>query len=102
MPPEITRDDVAHLAGLARIALCDAELDRLGPELPKILEYVATVPEALEGREDVEPMSHPVPVTTCSARTSCGPRSPPRTPSRWRPPPRGSASWSPRSSGRSD
>ena len=42
MAAEITRDDVAHLAGLARIQLDDAELDRLGQELPKILESVAT------------------------------------------------------------
>jgi len=60
--PEITRDDVAHLAGLARIALSDDELDRLGQELPKIVESVATVSQALEGREDVEPMSHPTPL----------------------------------------
>ena len=63
MPPEITRDDVAHLAGLARIALSEEELDRLGPELSKIVESVATVSQALEGREDVEPMSHPTPIT---------------------------------------
>ena len=41
--PEISRDDVAHLAGLARIQLDEDELDRLGRELPKILESVATV-----------------------------------------------------------
>src|SRR4051812_33614296 len=46
MPPEITRDDVAHLAGLARIALSEEELDRLGPELSKIVESVATVSQA--------------------------------------------------------
>ena len=63
MPPQITRDDVAHLAGLARIALSEEELDRLGPELSKIVESVATVSQALEGREDVEPMSHPTPIT---------------------------------------
>jgi aspartyl-tRNA(Asn)/glutamyl-tRNA(Gln) amidotransferase subunit C len=60
--PEITRDDVAHLAGLARIQLDDDELDRLGRELPKILESVATVSQALEGAGDVEPMSHPTPL----------------------------------------
>jgi len=63
MPPQITRDDVAHLAGLARIALSEEELDRLGPELSKIVESVATVSQALEGREDVAPMSHPTPIT---------------------------------------
>ena len=60
--PEITRDDDAHLAGLARIQLDEAELDRLAPELAKILESVATVSEALEGAGDVEPMSHPTPL----------------------------------------
>jgi aspartyl-tRNA(Asn)/glutamyl-tRNA(Gln) amidotransferase subunit C len=60
--PEITRDDVAHLAGLARIQLDDAELDRLGRELPKILDAVATVSEAIQDAGDVEPMSHPTPL----------------------------------------
>jgi len=60
--PEITRDDVAHLAALARIDLDEGELDRLGRELPKILDSVATVSQALEGRDDVEPMSHPTPL----------------------------------------
>jgi aspartyl-tRNA(Asn)/glutamyl-tRNA(Gln) amidotransferase subunit C len=61
--PDITRDDVAHLAGLARIRLEDAELDRLAGELPKILESVATVSQALEGAGDVTAMSHPTPLT---------------------------------------
>ena len=60
--PEITRADVAHLAGLARIALGAAELDRLAGELPKILDAVATVSQALEGAGEVEPMSHPTPL----------------------------------------
>lgn len=61
--PAISRDDVAHLAGLARIQLDEAELERLAPELQKILESVATVSQALEGRSDIEPMSHPTPLT---------------------------------------
>ena len=61
--PQISRDDVAHLAGLARIQLDEAELDRLAGELPKILEAVATVTQALEGADDVTPMSHPTPLT---------------------------------------
>jgi aspartyl-tRNA(Asn)/glutamyl-tRNA(Gln) amidotransferase subunit C len=60
--PDITRDDVARLAGLARIQLDDEELDRLAPELTKILDSVATVSQALEGAGDVEPMSHPTPL----------------------------------------
>jgi hypothetical protein len=34
---DLTRDDVAHLAGLARIDLTDAELDRMVGELGVIL-----------------------------------------------------------------
>ena len=60
--PDITRDDVAHLAGLARIDLSDEELDRLAPELSKIVDSVATVSQALEGAPDLEPMSHPTPI----------------------------------------
>ncbi|KRE43631.1 Asp-tRNA(Asn)/Glu-tRNA(Gln) amidotransferase subunit GatC [Knoellia sp. Soil729] len=57
---ELTRDDVAHLAGLARIDLSDAELDKMVGELGIILESVAVVQQApIEG---VEPMSHPMPI----------------------------------------
>ena len=41
--PEITRDEVAHLATLARIDLDDAELDHLAPQLSVILESVASI-----------------------------------------------------------
>lgn len=61
--PSITRDDVAHLAALARISLDEHELDRLAGELPAILDAVATVSEALEGAGDVASMSHPTPLT---------------------------------------
>lgn len=57
----LTRDDVAHLAGLARIELSDAELDRMVGELGVILESVAKVQQA--PTDGVEPMSHPMPLT---------------------------------------
>ncbi|MGL5909587.1 MAG: Asp-tRNA(Asn)/Glu-tRNA(Gln) amidotransferase subunit GatC [Phycicoccus sp.] len=57
---DLTRDDVAHLAGLARIDLDDTELDRMVGELAVILESVATVQQAPIA--DVEPMSHPMPL----------------------------------------
>ena len=60
--PDITRADVAHLAGLARIQLDEDELDRLGADLQKILDAVATVSQALDGAGDVAPMSHPTPI----------------------------------------
>ena len=56
----ISRADVSHLAGLARIDLSEAELDHLAVELPAILEHVAVVQQA--AGDDVKAMSHPVPV----------------------------------------
>lgn len=58
---ELTRDDVAHLAGLARIDLSEAELDRMVGELGVILTSVAQVQQA--DTDGVEPMSHPMPIT---------------------------------------
>ena len=57
----LSRDDVARRAGLARIDLSDAELDRMAGELGVILESVAKVQEVSAG--DIEPMSHPLPLT---------------------------------------
>ncbi len=56
----ISRQDVEHLAGLARIDLSDAEIDQLATELPAILEHVAMVQGA--AGDDVPAMSHPLPV----------------------------------------
>jgi len=56
----LSRDDVAHLANLARIELADAELHRMLGELTVILDAVATV--QLAPTEGVEPMSHPLPL----------------------------------------
>jgi aspartyl-tRNA(Asn)/glutamyl-tRNA(Gln) amidotransferase subunit C len=39
MPPRITREDAARIAGLAKIELTDAELDRAATELDAILGY---------------------------------------------------------------
>jgi aspartyl-tRNA(Asn)/glutamyl-tRNA(Gln) amidotransferase subunit C len=58
--PEISRDDVAHLAKLARIDLTEAELDHLAPQLAVILESVAKVSEVADA--DVPPTSHAVPL----------------------------------------
>ena len=59
--PEISREDVARLAKLARIDLTDAELDHLAPQLAVILESVAKVSEVADA--DVPPTSHAVPLT---------------------------------------
>ncbi|MDF9715996.1 Asp-tRNA(Asn)/Glu-tRNA(Gln) amidotransferase subunit GatC [Nocardioides sp. ChNu-153] len=60
-PPALTREDVAHLADLARIDLSDAELDHLAPQLSVILESVASI-QGVAG-DDVPPTSHPLPLT---------------------------------------
>ena len=57
---DLSRDDVAHLASLARIDLSDAELDRMVGELGQIITSVAAIQQAPTG--DVEPMSHPLPI----------------------------------------
>jgi aspartyl-tRNA(Asn)/glutamyl-tRNA(Gln) amidotransferase subunit C len=59
--PAISRDDVAHLAALARIDLRPAELDRLAGQLDVILDAVATVREVAS--DDVPATSHPMPLT---------------------------------------
>ena len=57
----ITRDDVAHLARLARIAMTDEELDHLAGQLEVILGAVARVQEV--AASDVPPTSHALPLT---------------------------------------
>jgi aspartyl-tRNA(Asn)/glutamyl-tRNA(Gln) amidotransferase subunit C len=54
----ISRDEVLHVARLARLALTDEEVVRLGAQLNAILEAVGKVAELdLEG---VEPTAHPL------------------------------------------
>ena len=54
----IDRDQVLHVARLARLALTDEELERMPGELSKILEHVEKMDELdLDG---VEPTSHVV------------------------------------------
>ena len=57
----IDREQVAHLARLARLALDDAELDGLAAQLDVILDAVATIAEVTDAA-DVPPTSHAVPL----------------------------------------
>jgi aspartyl-tRNA(Asn)/glutamyl-tRNA(Gln) amidotransferase subunit C len=54
----ITRDEVLHVARLARLALTDDEIERLTEELGAILDAVGVVSELDLG--DVPPTSHPL------------------------------------------
>lgn len=57
----LSRDEVARVAGLARIDLTPAEIDRLAGELDVIVESVARVSEI--ATPDVPATSHPLPLT---------------------------------------
>ena len=54
----ITREEVLHVARLARLALTDEEVVRLTAELDAILEAVSKVSEL--DLADVPPTSHPL------------------------------------------
>jgi aspartyl-tRNA(Asn)/glutamyl-tRNA(Gln) amidotransferase subunit C len=56
----ITREEVLHVAKLARLALTDEEVERLTRELGAILEAVSKVSEL--DLSDVPPTSHPLAV----------------------------------------
>ncbi|ASU85205.1 Asp-tRNA(Asn)/Glu-tRNA(Gln) amidotransferase GatCAB subunit C [Nocardiopsis gilva YIM 90087] len=57
----ITRDEVAHLARLSRLALQEDELDQLAAQLDVIISAVAKVQEVATG--DIPPSSHALPLT---------------------------------------
>jgi aspartyl-tRNA(Asn)/glutamyl-tRNA(Gln) amidotransferase subunit C len=61
MTAAITRDEVAHLARLARLALTDDELDHLAGQLDVIVSSVARVADV--AADDIPPTSHPLPLT---------------------------------------
>ena len=56
----ITREDVLHVARLARLEIPEGEVDRVRDELGAILEAVGKVAEL--DLSDVEPTSHPLAV----------------------------------------
>lgn len=57
----ITRDEVAHLARLSRLALGEDELEHFAGQLDQIISAVARVSEVASA--DVPPTSHPLAVT---------------------------------------
>jgi aspartyl-tRNA(Asn)/glutamyl-tRNA(Gln) amidotransferase subunit C len=59
--PSLSRDEVAHLARLARLALSDDELGDLAGQLDVILGAVARVGEV--AADDIPPTSHALPLT---------------------------------------
>lgn len=57
--PAISRDDVAHLARLARLSLTEDELDHYAGQLDAVIEAVSRVSEVADG---VPATSHPIPL----------------------------------------
>jgi aspartyl-tRNA(Asn)/glutamyl-tRNA(Gln) amidotransferase subunit C len=57
----ISREEVAHLARLSRLAVTEEELDRFAGQLEVILQAVARVGEVAAA--DIPPTSHSVPLT---------------------------------------
>jgi aspartyl-tRNA(Asn)/glutamyl-tRNA(Gln) amidotransferase subunit C len=57
----LSRDQVLHVARLARLELADDEVDRFSGELSKVLDYIENISE-LGDLADVEPTSHVVTV----------------------------------------
>ncbi|MGP4112078.1 Asp-tRNA(Asn)/Glu-tRNA(Gln) amidotransferase subunit GatC [Streptomyces sp. 4N509B] len=74
--PGITREEVAHLARLARLELTADELDHFAGQLDDIIGAVARVADVATA--DVAPTSHPLPLTNVTrpdeVRTSLTPQ----------------------------
>ncbi|MGY1608510.1 MULTISPECIES: Asp-tRNA(Asn)/Glu-tRNA(Gln) amidotransferase subunit GatC [unclassified Geodermatophilus] len=73
--PALGRQDIAHLARLARLAVTDEELDRFAGQLGAVLDAVAQVQRA--DVADVAPTTHAVPLTNvlrADVATPCLPR----------------------------
>jgi aspartyl-tRNA(Asn)/glutamyl-tRNA(Gln) amidotransferase subunit C len=60
MAAPISRDDVAHVARLARLDLTEDELERFTGQLGAVLEHAADI--AALDIADVPPTSHPLPL----------------------------------------
>ena len=73
-PRGISRDDVAHLARLARLAVTEDELDLFAGQLEVILGSVARVREV--AADDIPPTSHAVPMTNVFRRDELVPSLP--------------------------
>ena len=67
----IEKKDVEHVARLARLALTDAELEKMREQLNGILAYIEKLNEL--DTSDVEPTSHAVPMVNVMRDDEVGP-----------------------------
>ena len=73
MTERITRDDVAHVADLARLSLTADELDAFTLQLADVLDHAADL-DALD-LSDLEPTAHPFPLVNVFRADVEGPTS---------------------------
>jgi aspartyl-tRNA(Asn)/glutamyl-tRNA(Gln) amidotransferase subunit C len=59
-PQPLSRDDVAHVAGLARLSLSAEELDMFTGQLARVIDHARDV--AALDVADVPPTAHPLPI----------------------------------------
>jgi len=71
----VSRQDIAHLARLSRLAVTDEELDLYAGQLSAVLDAVAQVQKAPV--EDVPPTTHAVPMTNVFREDAVRPSLPP-------------------------
>ena len=70
MTERITREDVAHVAELARLSLGKDELDAFTSQLADVLDHAADL-DALD-LDDVPPTAHPLPLRNVLRRDVVG------------------------------
>ncbi|MDP9021110.1 MAG: Asp-tRNA(Asn)/Glu-tRNA(Gln) amidotransferase subunit GatC [Actinomycetota bacterium] len=71
----LSAEEVRYVASLARLALSDDDVQRLAPQLSKILEYAEQVGQV--AADDVVATSHPYPLHNVLREDAVAP-SPPR------------------------
>jgi aspartyl-tRNA(Asn)/glutamyl-tRNA(Gln) amidotransferase subunit C len=71
---KLSREEVMHVARLARLAMTDDEVDRFGAQLSAILDHAARVSEV--AADDVPPTSHALPLSNVFREDIAGERLP--------------------------
>jgi aspartyl-tRNA(Asn)/glutamyl-tRNA(Gln) amidotransferase subunit C len=71
----LSRDQVLHVARLARLELTDEEIERFGSELSKVLDYIETINQL--DLDDVPPTSHVINVENALREDAPRPSLPP-------------------------
>lgn len=66
---KLTMTDVEYVANLARLALTDAEKEKMTEELSSILAYIDKLSQL--DTQDVEPLAHVFPVTNVFREDVC-------------------------------